>query len=265
MKKLILILMVSLSSTGLVAQTVDDLVFVTENYAPLNFEEEGKLRGISVEALIEMFKLVKAEQTIEDIQLWPWARGYQTVLSEKNAVLFSMARTEAREKLFKWVGPIVPSHVVIIAKKSRGIKIESIGDIRRYRTGVVRDDIGEQLLLQMGIEKEHLQQTNSGLSTAKMLHRDRLDLWAYERDVAFWNIQSAGADPSVYEVVYSLKKSAYYFAFHKETDEMVISALQTALDALKTDGRMKKIVEKYVHTSEAVPKKNQTPADPSLQ
>ena len=249
MKKLVLMLSLLTSTANLWAQTVDDLSFVTENYAPLNFEEEGKVRGIAVDALVAIFELVGAPKTVADIELWPWARGYQAVLNKKNTVLFSMARTEAREKLFKWVGPCAPSEVVIVAKKSRKIKIESPRDIGQFKTGVVRDDIGEQLLLQLGVKETALHQTNSGLSTAKMLARDRVDMWAYEKDVASWNLREAGADPSTYEVVYSLKKSNYFYAFHKETDDQVIATLQKALDKLKADGTLEKIAARYTHTA----------------
>ena len=246
MKKLICFILAFVGSTGLAAQTLDDLVFLTENYAPLNFEEDGALKGIAVEALVEMFNMVDTTKTIKDIQLWPWARSYKTVLNKKNTVLFSMARSEAREKLFKWVGPIAPSHVVIIAKKSRGIKIGSVEDINKYETGVVRDDIGEQLLLELGVSKEGIRQTNSGTSTAKMLHKDRIDIWAYEGMVAFWNIRTIGGNPKDYEVVYSLKRSNYFYSFHKDTDDRIVAEIQNALDKLISSGKLQKIAKKYI-------------------
>ena len=242
----LLIILILISSTSLAAQTLDDLVFLTEEYAPLNYEEDGKLQGISVEVLAEMFRLVDAQKTVKDIKLWPWARGYRTVLNQKNTVLFSMVRTEARENLFKWVGPIVPSHVVIIAKKGRGIEINTPEDIGNYKVGVVREDVGEQLLVELGVRKETLFQTVSGISTAEMLHEDRIDMWAYEEIVATWNIRSIGGNPRDYEVIYSLKKSDYFFSFHRDTDDKIIARFQEALDELKRDGKFEEIVNKYI-------------------
>jgi len=166
MKTLVLVLATLIFSSTLVAQTVDDLTFLTEHYPPFNFEEDEKLQGIAVESLREMFKLVDTDKTIQDVKLWPWARGYSRVLDTKNTVLFSTARTEAREKLSKWVGPVAPSHIVVLAKKSRGAKVDSIQDLHKYRIGVVRDDIGEQLLLQMGVRKGNIHQTISGICAA---------------------------------------------------------------------------------------------------
>jgi polar amino acid transport system substrate-binding protein len=246
MKKLIagLLLFVSFS---LRAQTVDDLTFITEEYAPLNFQKDGKVQGVAVDALTEIFKLIGSKKTAGDIKLWPWARGYETALKEKNTALFAMTRTEARENLFKWVGPIMPSRIVLIAKKARGINIKAPEDINKsnYKIGVVREDIGEQALLTLGIKRERINETNSGFNAAKMLQSDRIDMWAYGDAVALWNLKELGYKTSDYEEVYVLKESQQYYAFHKDTDEKVIAQLQAALDQLKTSGKLNAIIKKY--------------------
>ena len=245
MKTLLIVLLVCAHVSSPSAQTIDDLTFVTEHYPPLNYIEGGELKGIAVEALGEMFKLTGSNNTLEDVKLWPWARGYNRVLHTRNTVLFSTARTEARETLFKWVGPIIPSRVVIVAKKSRHVRIDSAKDLDGYRIGTVRDDIGEQLLLERGVDKGVLQPTISGLNTAKMLEKDRVDMWAYEEIIAFWNLRIIGGNPDDYEVVYTLKESQYYFALHKETVGTVVEALQSALNRIKAEGKFQKIVDSY--------------------
>ena len=110
---------------------------------------------------------------------------------------------------------------------------------------MVRDDVGEQLLLQFGVKKENLRQTNSGISTAKNLKKDRIDMWAYGVTVVFWTLQSIGENPRDYEVIYSLKRAHYYYAIHKDTDDRVVAELQDALDKLKANGKLEKIVKKY--------------------
>jgi len=246
MKILILVIFTLIQAATLSAQMIDDLTFLTEHYPPLNYEEGGELKGIAVEVLGEMLKRVDTKKTVRDIKLWPWARAYSSVLNEKNMVLFSMARTEAREKLFKWVGPIMPSHVVVLAKKSREIDVDSLQVLNQYKIGVVRDDIGEQLLLQRGIKKERIHQTISGISAARMLRGDRIDVWAYEKMIAFWNIKIIKDNPKNYETVYSLKRAQYFYALNKDTDDRVIRLLQDALDKVKSDGMFEKIVNNYL-------------------
>ena len=67
MKKLILIVCGLIISTALFAQSVDDLEFITEEYAPLNFIKDGKIQGISVDVMVEMLKVTGSKKTRKNI------------------------------------------------------------------------------------------------------------------------------------------------------------------------------------------------------
>lgn len=56
----------------------------------------------------------------------------------------------------------------------------------RLRDGVVREDIDGQLLAKMGVDKERMALANSGVSLAKMLQANRIDLWAYGAPVIMY-------------------------------------------------------------------------------
>lgn len=239
---------VVLASTPVSAMSIDDLVFITEEYPPFNFERDGRRQGIAVDVLEEMLAQAGSRKTRADIKVWPWARGYETALKEKNTVLFSTTRTEAREPLFKWVGPIMPSRIVLVAKKNRDIRIKSVDDLKQsaYRIGVVREDIGGQLLADMGVNKERTVPANSGVSVAKMLQADRVDIWAYGAPVIMWNLKELGYPASAYEEVFTLTESQhYYYAVNKDTDDRLIEKLQSALEQVKAKGRFNAIIARY--------------------
>lgn len=248
MKRLLLLVWAILLASSLAAQTVDDLFLMTENYAPINFKKDGRLQGISVDTMVEMLKLVGSKQTRKDIRLFPWARGYKMALEQKNTVLFVMTRSEAREPLFQWVGPLVPSNIVLMAKKSQGIQIKSKDDLLQFRRiGAIRDDIGHQLLLQLGIPPKQIHRTTSPTSAVQMLNLGRIDMWAYGRIVALWYIKEFGFDPNDYEEVYTLKQAYQYFAFHKDTPPTLIKQFQEALDQVKASPQFEEIVNKYLY------------------
>lgn len=233
------------------AQSVDNLTIMTENYPPFNFEDKGKLQGIGVDLMVLMLKKVSSNQGRGDIVLLPWARAYMKALKEKNTCLFSTTRTKERENLFKWVGPISTTSIVLIARKDRGVKINATEDIKEYNVGVIYNDIGEQLLIKTGIGGNNLNRlagTNVTLQAIRMLNSGRIDVWSYEENVAKWEIRAKGFNPNDYETVYTIAKGELYFAFHKDTSEVLIQKLQNALDELKNQGEYQKILDKYLGT-----------------
>ncbi len=249
MKLVLLSLFFTLSaSTSLFAQTVEDLIFITEEYPPFNFAVDGKELGIATDTLLEMVKLVGAHQTREDIGSFQWARGYNAALKIKNVLLFSTTRTAAREKLFKWVGPIIRSEIVLFARKDRNLSLNSLDEInlKKLRVGVVLNDVGEQTLLELGVKRKQIYRYNKGLHLAEMLQKGRIDLLAYGKLVTLWNLKTLGFKPDEYEAIYSLKQAEYYYALNKKTDDRIVSQLQTALDQLKESGAFDRIVNHYI-------------------
>lgn len=231
------------------ADTVNDLEILTENFAPFNFYRDGKIQGISVDLLHKILKRTGATKSRKDFRVLPWTRGYRTALQIKNTILFTTARSKTRETLFKWVGPIIKNRSVLIAKKARNIRIKDKDDLNRYIIGVVVDDAGEQNLLQAGVSHKNIYRTVSetgGANLGKMLAADRIDLWAYGEITAFWNLKESGFLPEEYEVVYVLQESEAYFALNKDTDDMIVSQLQRALDAIRNSGEFNTVVQNYL-------------------
>lgn len=239
-------LLFCLISGSAAAASVDDIVFMTEQYPPYNLEENNKLQGIAVDTLALMLQRVGSKQTREDIKLLPWARGYKLVLSEANTCLFSTTRTEERENLFKWVGPIAPNTIGLIAKKESKIKIGSVRDMKKHKIGTIRDDQAEQYLINAGISMDSLERVAETKLNIRKLNRGRIDLWAYGENVAMWELKANGFSPADYESVHELGSKDLYFAFHADTSDSVIQKLQAALDTLKTDGEYQKILDRYL-------------------
>ena len=235
-------------STVSTAKFIDEITFMTENYPPFNFKQNNKVQGISVDLILLILKKLDAKQTREDIHILPWARAYASVLEDEKTALFSMTRTKKRENLFKWVGPISNTTIALIARKDRHIKINSVKDINDFKLGVVRDDIGEQLLHTLGVDKTNIESTG-GVDAIhkllKMLDRRRFDLFSYEFVVASWEMKKLGFDLNEYEMVYKLSQAQLYFAFHKDTPDSLIELLQEALNELKKEKKYEEVIQKY--------------------
>jgi len=223
-----------------------DIEFLTEENAPFNFSENGEIKGISVDILTEIIKGTNIPYKLENIKILPWARAYDMVQKNQQTILFSMGRTDEREKLFKWVGPIYTLKIGVIAKKTKKVVIGSSSDLNKYIIGTVRDGAPEQLIVKAGANIEKLDRGTALDLNIKKLMSDRIDCLAFNVPAAFYNISKMGGNSSDYEVVYVLKETGLYYGANLSTSDAQIQALQKSLDNAIKNGTVKKITEKYI-------------------
>jgi polar amino acid transport system substrate-binding protein len=111
------------------AVSAKDLTYITEQYPPYNYQEDGKLQGISVDLLEKMWEILGVNLNRSVILFLPWTEGYKKMFTENNTVLFSIDRSPEREELFKWVGPMGLDRTVLLTKADRNISISSLKDL----------------------------------------------------------------------------------------------------------------------------------------
>jgi len=231
--------------------SLDRLSYVTEEYPPYNYSADNEVTGIAIDLLLRASEISGDSIPRTGISLLPWSQAYRAALVENNTVVFSTTRTRLRETLFQWVGPISKTRIVVMAAKDREIKINTVEQLMGYSIGVIRDDVGEQLLLELGVPRESMQERNSAAILAKSLKKGRIDLWAYEENVARWWLEKSGYDQEDFEVVYQLQEGELYYAFNRHIDTVLINKLQRALNIIKENvgqnglTEYQKIVNKY--------------------
>lgn len=224
------------------------ITIFTEQYPPYNMKDKNGISGISVEVVDAILNQIGSKQTKNDIIVTNWSRAYKLAQKKKNTMVFSTMRTKAREPLFKWVGPIAPTTKNIIALKEKNIKINSIDDLKKYTIGTVLRDSAEELLLSLGVNKENLKPVSGKESlklTFRKIQNNRIDMFAYNSNVAKYYAKKNNIDWNRYEIVFTMVKTDVYLAFNKNTDDKVINKWQKGLDKIKENGIYKSILEKY--------------------
>jgi len=243
MKKIIIALIFVLSVYTITSQ---DFRILSEHNPPFSFSDRISDRGIAIELLREILENTGRNESADNIEFLPWARSYKIIQEEQGTILFPMARTEGRESLFNWVGPIYSLQIGVIARKEAGIIIGDAEDLNNYTIGTVRDGAPELLLLEKGVEKNHLDQAVSIELNLKKLVFGRVDLLAYNVPSTFYNLKKMGEDLNDYEVVYNIREVELYFAFHQAADPLIIKKLQDSLDHLKESEFYDEIISKYL-------------------
>jgi polar amino acid transport system substrate-binding protein len=235
-------------STNVFPASVNDLILITENNPPSNYEENGKLKGIYVEIMEKMLKSVNSKLTISDIQIKPWARGYESIQNTKNTCLFMMAQTPERQSLFKWVGPVMNAKSVLLARKDKNIVIKSLTDIKKYKVGSIINSASEQILLKRGFSQNDFDRvggTDAIETSIKKLEAGRIDLFVYNDVAARWVIKKLNMKPDDFVTVYEIDSVGRYFAFNKDTPDEIVKQMQDAFNGLKRSGEIQKIINKY--------------------
>jgi len=204
----------------------------TEQNPPYNYIEQGKVSGSSTTLVETLFTQCGHQVAGNSVHLLPWARAYHEVLHEKNTMLYSMVRSPEREELFQWVGPIGKMTLAIIAKKSTHLSVATPSVLHRYKIATIPDTASEKALLSLGFRTDELDRFANVLSQFKKLKENRIDAIAFSVEGAFSLLKEMGCNVSDYEVVYVLKESDLYFAFNKDTNPKIITAMNETLKTL---------------------------------
>ena len=238
------------SSLSMAVPMPDDMIFLTEEYPPFNYLENGVPSGLSVELLRTALERAGIPFSTEDISLMAWSDAYRMAESRNNTGLFSMARTPEREARFKWAGPLMQCPLVFFAEN------ESLKTARPenkdLRAVVIKDDIGLYVGREAGIPDENMFQVTTPAEAVQRLIDGTSDVWVYALYPGESLIQTIAENPESFYILDDLGRSTYYIAFNLNTDPDIIDAIQTELDAMKTDRRdegittYEKIVGKYV-------------------
>ncbi|MEH6561194.1 MAG: transporter substrate-binding domain-containing protein [Marinobacter sp.] len=206
---------------------------VTEHSPPGEYlDANGRVTGATAELVRE---LMKRAGEPGDIVLLPWARGYRMALQEPNVALFEATRSEIREDLFKWVGPIKRVTGGFFVRRQDDLAIETLDDARELN-GVCayRGGSDGQSLTALGFT--NLEQPTRPAQCLEMLMHRRVDAWMTS-DIGHLPL-FAETDYSANDVTLAYITSAkyLYIAMSLDTADATVARWQKILDKMKLDG-----------------------------
>lgn len=212
------------------ATELNELTYITESSASFNYIRDGKLQGPAVDLLLAASLSAGSPVKLDNILVQPWARGFSNAEKGPNTVLFSTIRTPEREKKFQWVGPIAAESDVLIALKTRRIKISKPDDMLDYITGAVRGDVGEEILQELGVPLQRITLLSHSTNLGMMLSVGRIDLWIFGEDGWRETLISSALNPDDFEVTYRFPSKRYYFALSADIELQLVDTFQQAID-----------------------------------
>jgi len=154
-------------------------------------------------------------------------------------------RTQEREKLFKWVGPVVVTVTSFYALKNSGLRITSLDDAKKAGTiALPRQWYSFQTLQAQGMP--NLYGVLGPRQMMSMLRYRRVPLVVADNVTLASLLALAELKPADVEPLYAFMNTHAYIAFSPSTDDKLIEQWQTALDQMKADGRFAAIYQKWL-------------------
>lgn len=223
---------------SLFAEALPRINLYTENYGSFNYSLEGAAFEHDIEDIggtsTDIVEMLFNEADIEfKLRLRTWSVSYGRALERANYGVFSTARTDSREDLFEWVGPVGQYSWILLAKAGHNLNINNLDDLRGFRIGGYEGDAATTFLQEQGFEVSTL--PNESLN-AQRLATDLIDVWITS-DINGYKIAEESGYPDV-EEAFRIRTVGLYLAMNPDTDPRVINALNTAYDDLIASGEI---------------------------
>jgi len=217
---------------------------LTEEMSPWQMKIGNKLVGSSVEIIQEIQKRLGNK---EKIIMLPWNRGYNMTLKKKGYALFSTTRTQQREKLFKWVGPLFAIENSMFKHIDDKTIYKTLEDAKKAKSIiVVNNDVQEQYLTKMGFKNLKIRFNKSAPSNIQYLLKKKAQLIPLTSSTGNYLMNQEGLkDKIILTQIPPFNKNDLYIAFHIDTPDFIIDKWQKALDGIKRDGTYQKIIDAY--------------------
>ena len=203
-----------------------------------------ELTGICIDIVKEIQKRIGNEK---EIKIFPWNRAYNMTLKKDDFALFSTARSEEREALFKWVGPLVPLEFVMYKRKDDTKIYRTLNDAKAAKAiAVTKNVISEQFLRKEGFQNLQVEIGKSGEENVQRVLRGEAQLYSNGYISGHYLIKKLHLETKIVMTQMApLFKSTLNIAFNINTPDEVISLWQTTLDEIRSDGTYDQILNNY--------------------
>lgn len=173
-----------------------ELTVYTEDFPPYNYlSEDGEVIGSSTERVRQV--LDRAGLTYA-IKMVPWSRAVQLAGSERNVLIYTLAKTPERDQHFDWLVPLMRSQYYLFTRAgdTRDVTIEGL-KAGTFRVACVTANISCELLFKIGVPEDKLTKLpNQGILDLQMVLAGRADVYFNDRVGHAEQMTQAGYAPS---------------------------------------------------------------------
>lgn len=219
------------------------LNIVTEDWPPLNYSEDGEIKGFATDVIRLVMKELKAD---DPIVVLPGNRGLNVLNKGPRVLFYSFIQTADRKDLYKWIGPFANESIYLYKKRDSKLQINSLEDAKKVHSICCRD----AGMVFNFLKKEGFKNLDVGTDATsiyvKAIH-GRCDLAVGEPagGVAYW-LKKSNLSPDLLEKTsVKISESPLYFAASKDIPDEEIERWQKALEKVKATKEYEKLYRDY--------------------
>ncbi len=214
------------------AAIASDLMLMTEEYPPYNFQSDDGISGLGAEQVFEMMSRAGLSYEVE---LTRWSRAIGSARKKPSTCVFSTFRTPDREEHFRWIGPLSEDRSLLIKRSDSDIKLNMLKDALIYSIGTQTGEFTVGILEAAGFER--IEQAASMADALKKLLSGRNDLMAVP-ELYYKRLLERGVEVTSAFVLPALEVAV---ACNPETDPDHIARMREALASMIADGTQERI------------------------
>jgi polar amino acid transport system substrate-binding protein len=224
------------------------LTIYTEHFPPYNFASDDKLTGINLELVRTMCEL---NDISCEFNLYPWNRAFRMAEETPSSGLVSAAKTQERETLFKWVGPLVSGQHCIYKLSSRtDITVDDMSSLAKYSIAATRDNSHTTMLESLGLKADkNLRWFARKYSELKPFAAGRVDLIVGSAITIEAQVKHAELELSDIAPVFVIPLPPHngnYLALNINTSDELVDNLQASLDKIRSQGALELVEAQFV-------------------
>lgn len=228
--RLVFLLCISLLISNVSARVVN---IYTEEFPPYQHTYEGQVVGVATQIITQVMEQAGIEYQLHS---YPWARTIAEAKRDELGLIYCISRRPNREKMFIWVGEMLPAPQSIYSLQSRDdIVISRLKDVEHYRFSTMISDARERFFEEHSVSLDNSIRL-SGMDVRyrqyEMLKKGRIDLWPIADAQAYYIAREMGDDPE--EVLkkqwqMSLGNEPYYLAANLNMPSGLVEKIRAAL------------------------------------
>jgi len=228
-----------------------EIQIVTNDFPPYSFKKNNKMTGLATEILQAILADLKLDI---EIKQYPWPRAFKMATTEKNVLIFPLARTLDRENIFNFIGEVAPRTMYFYKLKSRtDIEINAIEDLKKYKHGVVSNYASHKRLIKLGVP--NIEAVTNDIQNIQKLAMGRIDLYAQDKVIFSHNIKlynqvnKEKLSFSDFERAFDFptEGKGRFLSFGPDADPAIVNKFRKSFDNIKNSGLLDVIKAKYTN------------------